>query len=40
MTDDVEQKTDEIYKEYYNRKGGKIRNDLLRNPEVLFQSLA
>ena len=40
MTDDVEQKTDDIYKEYHNRKGGKIRNDLLRNPEVLFQSLA
>jgi len=40
MRDDVEQKTDEIYKEYYNRKGGKIRNDLLKNPGVLFQSLA
>lgn len=36
----IEQKTDEIYKEYYDRKGGKIRNDLLKNPEVLFQSLA
>lgn len=40
MSIDVEQETYEIYKEYYNRKGGKIRNDLLRNPEVLFQALA
>ena len=39
MPDDVEQKTDKIYKEYYNKKG-KDRNDLLRNPEVLFQTLA
>jgi len=39
MTDDVEQKTDELYKKYYDRKG-KDRNDLLRNPKVLFQTLA
>lgn len=39
MPYNVEQKTDEIYKKYYNKKG-KDRNDLLKNPEVLFQSLA
>ncbi|MEW6556115.1 MAG: class I SAM-dependent methyltransferase [Elusimicrobiota bacterium] len=39
MLNEIEQKTTEIYKEYYNRKG-KDRNDLLKNPEVLFQILA
>ena len=42
MKNDVkitEQKTGEIYKEYYNRKG-RDRNDLLKNLEVLFQTLA
>ena len=39
MSDDVEQKTDEVYKKYYSKKG-KDRNNLLRNPEVLFQTLA
>lgn len=29
----------ELYKEYYEKRGGD-RNDLLRNPEVLFQSFA
>ncbi|MDI6688144.1 MAG: methyltransferase domain-containing protein [Desulfobacterales bacterium] len=38
MESDIEQKTDELYKEYYNRKGEE-RNDLLKNPEVLFQIL-
>ena len=39
MPIDIEQKTDEVYKKYYSKKG-KDRNDLLRNPEVLFQTLA
>lgn len=31
--------TREWYREYYEKKGAR-RNDLLRNPEVLFQTLA
>ena len=39
MTNGVEQKTAELYKEYYKKKDAD-RNDLLKNPEVLFQTLA
>jgi len=36
---DIEQKTEEWYQQYYKKKGAG-RNDLLRNPEVLFQTFA
>jgi SAM-dependent methyltransferase len=39
MARDTEKETIEWYKRYYAKKG-KDRNDLLRNPEVLFQRLA
>jgi len=39
VTNGVEQKTAELYKEYYKKKDAD-RNDLLKNPEVLFQTLA
>ena len=35
----IEKETQDLYKEYYLKKG-KDRNDLLTNPEVLFQHLA
>lgn len=33
-------KTREWYEQYYQKQGGSYRNDLFRNPEVLFQTLA